>query len=394
MHDMDDRPVRLTLVDLSRGIGLAERSLWELATRLNRGRYEVHAWLSGSPALDDLAEALCSREILVERFEAETARWDWRTPFGQWLQLRRERPRLVHVHHAPGSGSLRVARLASADGIPVVVSCHASVPETVTDAGARRVYENADLMTAATSADADQLVHGWGIDRGRVRVIPYGADLPDEDFERPEALAWRSRLGARPVRPLWVCPLRLEPHRGLEVLLDALAELRQRGIAFVAVFSGSGPERGALEQRAGSLGLSADVRFLERVEPVGSLLAAADLAMFPALEGPVPLTLLDTMARGRPVVATSVPGVRGLIRDGIDGRLVPPGDAAALAHVLEELHRRPDAAGRLGAEAAWRAREEFSWARVVEQFEDSYDEVLGLASFSVAGGSPRRRSNG
>jgi glycosyltransferase involved in cell wall biosynthesis len=390
---MDDQPVRLTLVDLSRGIGLAERSLWELATRLRRGRYEVRAWLSVSSDLDDLAWALSDQDVAVERFETEHGRWNWRTPFGQWLQLRRERPRLVHVHHAPGAGSLRVARLASADGIPVVVSCHSDVPELVTDAAAKRIYESADLVTTSTETDAEQLVQSWGVDRTRVRAIPYGADLPDDDFERPEALAWRARMGARPIRPLWVCPLRLEPRRGIEILLAALAELRERGIVFVAAFSGSGPERAALEQRAESMGLGPDVRFLEPVEPQGPLLAAADLVIFPSLDGPVPLSLLDTLARGRPVVATSVPAVKGLIRDGTDGRLVPPGDANALANALEDMHRRPDAAGRMGAEAAWRARDEFSWQRVVEQFEDSYDEVLGLASFSTAAQSPGRHSN-
>src|SRR5947208_848922 len=103
---MEEHPVRLVLVDLSHSVGLAERSLWELATRLPRQRYAVRIWLSADPSADVLAEALEGRELGVERFEEQGSRWDPRTPFHLWLKLRRERPRLVHVHHGAPSGSL------------------------------------------------------------------------------------------------------------------------------------------------------------------------------------------------------------------------------------------------------------------------------------------------
>jgi glycosyltransferase involved in cell wall biosynthesis len=234
-------------------------------------------------------------------------------------------------------------------------------------------------------------VLGWGLERERVRCIPYGADLPDEEVEAGEARAWRAQLGARPDRPLWVCPLRLEASRGHDVLFEAAARLAERGRPGILALGAAGPRRAELEAKAEAMGLAASVRFLDGAEPVGALIAAADVAVFPVLEGPVPLTLLDALARARAVVASGVPAIADLLRDGVDARVVPPGDAEALAAAIEDLHRRPEVARRLGGEAAWRAREELSWGRVVESFEDVYDEVLGLASFAPGGVSSRAR---
>jgi D-inositol-3-phosphate glycosyltransferase len=386
---MEEHPVRLVLVDLSPHIGLAERSLWELASRLRPERYSVKIWLSGDPQVSGLAEALAARGLWVERFGEARSRWDWRTAFGVWLRLRRERPMLVHVHHSGSAGSLRVARAASADGIPVLLTRHSAAPLAEAQAGAdeRRVYGRADRVSVAVRADAEELVRGWGLDRKRVRWIPYGAEVPDEERESAAALAWRSELGARPFRPLWVCPLRLERNRGHDVLIDAVAELRRRELQFLVVLAGAGPLCDPLRRRVDELGLASVVRFLDDVDDPGPLMTAADAVVFPVVEGPVPLTLLDALARGRPVVASSLPAVEEVVENGVSGKLVVPRDAGALADALESFHFRPDAALRLGRSAARRARDEFSWSRIVDAFEDVYDEILGLASF-VPGGEP------
>src|SRR5439155_22764706 len=124
---------------------------------------------------------------------------------------------------------------------------------------------------------------------------------------------------------------------------------------------------------------------------LGPLLAAADAVVFPVLEGPLPLTLLDAMARARAVVASAIDVVSDVVEDGIEGCLVPPGEPMALAQVLETLHRRPDAAARLGRAASARVWDLFTWDRIVEGYEDAYDEVLGLASFVPERSTPPSR---
>src|SRR5439155_1300137 len=119
--------------------------------------------------------------------------------------------------------------------------------------------------------------------------------------------------------------------------------------------------------------------------------AAADAVVFPVLEGPLPLTLLDAMARARAVVASGIDVVADVVEHGIEGCLVPPGEPMALALGLETLHHRPDAAARLGRAASARVRDRFTWDRVVGDYEDAYDEVLGLASFVPERAAPRSR---
>ena len=143
------------------------------------------------------------------------------------------------------------------------------------------------------------------------------------------------------------------------MLLDSLAEVRRRDLDFVMAFGADGPMRSELERRAASAGLGTHVRFLEVAEHMEVLLAAADAVVFAMPDGPLPLTLLDAMVRGRPVVASAIASIADTIEDGIDGRLVPPGDAQALAEVLETLHRRPDTALRMGRAAAERVREDW-----------------------------------
>jgi hypothetical protein len=90
-------------------------------------------------------------------------------------------------------------------------------------------------------------------------------------------------------------------------------------------------------------------------------------------------------------VASRVGGTPEVIEDGVTGRLVPPGDPAALADALEALHRKPDRARQMGLAGADRVRAEFTWGRVVESFESVYDEVMGLASFAPGEPAESRR---
>ena len=196
-------------------------------------------------------------------------------------------------------------------------------------------------MTAVSAAVADSLVRDYGVERARVRVVPNGAEPPDEVAERPAVRRLREELGAGVLRPLWVCAGRLEEQKGQDVLLDALAEVRRRGLEFVAVLAGEGRRRAALEERARALGLEANVRFAGQVEDVGPLLAAADAVVLPSRWEGMPLVLLEALARGRPVVASAVGGVPEVVTDGEHARLVPPGDVAALAEGARGLPPPP-----------------------------------------------------
>ena len=378
-------PLKILLVESGTAFGGTERVVWELATRLPRARWDVRVWLSPARGVDELADALADRDVPVSRVAEVDSRWDWRGMWATWRRLAREKPALLHVHHVWPAADRYLASLAAAAGVPHLVVTEHIVGRSHSLGQQRlklRELEQAEVVTAVSAAVADSLVSDYGAPRGRIRVVPNGAELPDEEVEHPAARRLREDLGVGMLRPLWVCAGRLEEQKGQDVLLAALAEVRLRGLEFVAVLAGEGSRRGALEARTRELGLEAHVRFPGQVEDLGPLLAAADAVVLPSRWEGLPLVLLEAMARGRPVVATPVGGIPEVVEDGVHGRLVAADDARALADVLEEFHRRPDAAVRLGRRGAARVREGYTWPRVVEAFESVYDEVLGLASFA------------
>jgi glycosyltransferase involved in cell wall biosynthesis len=384
----EEQRVKLVLAESGTAVGGTERVLWELATRLPP-RFEVEVWLSPAPGVDEFAASLAARDIPVARIAEVDSRWDLRGMARTWKQLRKSAPRLLHVHHVWPAADRYLATLADAAGVPhlvvtehIVGASHSSAQRGLK----RRELERADAVTAVCGAVADSLVRDYGVDRGRVRVVPNGADAPDAWRERDPARRWRDHFGAGFARPLWVCVARLEEQKGHAVLIEALAVVGKRGLDFTCALAGDGSLRNALEVAVAAHGLEGRVKFLGHVEDVGALLAAADAVVLPSRWEGLPLVLLEALARGRPVIASAVGGVPDVIEDNVSGRLVPPGDPVALADALESVHRRLDLALRLGAAGERRIQESYTWERVIDAFEAVYDEVLGLASFGAAGG--------
>jgi len=397
MRNATPQRVSVLLVESGQAVGGTERVVWELATRLPPARFDVHVWLSPVPALDEFAQALAGQGLAVERVAEVDSRWDWGGMLATWTRLRRLKPDVIHVHHVWPAADRYLATLARAAGTKRMVVTEHIVGQP--HSGGQRALKRdelgrADAVTAVCGAVAEMLVNDYGIVRERVRVVPNGADLPDEQAEIAPARAFRERFGASLIRPLWVVAGRLEEQKGHAVLFNALAEVRKRGLDFTLAVAGEGKLRGELEQLAEQLGMGNRVRFLGALEDVGPLLAAADAVVLPSLWEGLPLVLLEAMVRSRPVVASAVGGVPEAIEDGVHGALVPPGDALALADELERFHRKTERASRLGRAAGERVRRDFLWQAVAEGFEAVYDDVLGLATFSPQDAPPATRGGG
>jgi glycosyltransferase involved in cell wall biosynthesis len=375
--------VRILLVESGRAVGGTERVVWELATRLPKSRFDVHVWLSTAPGVNELATALASAGITVDRIAEVDSRWDWKGMLDTWSRLRRLKPALLHIHHVWPAADRYLTLLARAAGVP-----HLVVTEHITgeahSAGQRALKRDelrrADAVTAVTGAIVETLVRDYGVERARVRVVPNGADLPDEEAEAATAKRWRERYLSTPLKPLWVVAGRIEEQKGHDLLFEALAGVVKQGLDFTLVVAGEGSRKSWLEQQSLSLGLAPRVQFVGQIEDVGGLLAAADAVLLPSRWEGLPLVLLEAMARGRPIVASAVGGVPDVVQDGVNGTLVPAGDAAALAEALVQLHRKADRAWRMGRVAAETVREHYTWYAVVDGFESVYDELLGLAT--------------
>ncbi len=389
--------IRVLLAESGRAVGGTERVVWELATRLPRSRFDVRVWLSPAPGVDELAVALEQAGVPVDRVAEVDRRFDLGGMAATWSKLKQWKPDLLHVHHVWPAADRYLSLIARAAGVQ-----HLVITEHITGeahskgqrALKRGELRQADAVTAVTGAIVDTLVRDYAIERGRVVIIPNGADTPDPEHEQAEARKWRERFLPMPLKPLWVVAGRLEEQKGHDVLFQALARVVKNNLDFTLAVAGEGSRRSWLESQSLSLGLAPRVQFVGQLEDVGGLLSAADAVLIPSRWEGLPLVLLEAMARGRPIVASAVGGVRDAIEDGVHGTLVPPGDVEALAEALEQLHRKAERGWRLGRAAAERARDRYTWHAVVEDYESVYDDVLGLASFSPGAAPPARGGGG
>jgi len=152
---------------------------------------------------------------------------------------------------------------------------------------------------------------------------------------------------------------RLAAVKGLPVLFEAIAQIRNDRPDILLTIAGDGPDRAALETTARSLGIAENLRFLgyQSQTQVRQLLAETDVFVMSSFAEGVPVVLMEAMAAGVPVVATRIAGIPELVEDGVSGFLVPPGDAQSLAERIgalledDELRNRFGKAGRAEVEA-------------------------------------------
>lgn len=294
-------------------------------------------------------------------------------------RLRATRYDVVHAHWVIPNAAI-VGGLARSHGIPLVVSLHGSdvfVAETLLPARAlaRHVLRQAGAVTAC-SADLHRRAVRLGARPERTRTVPYGVDAMEP--VDVDVAAVRAQLDV-PYGATFVLGLgRLVEKKGFTFLIDAAARVPGVHVAL----AGDGDLRGELEAQAtgAPVGL---VGALDR-NSVAAALAAADMVVVPSVvdragnvDG-LPNVLLEAMAAGRAVIASRVAGIPDVVTDGVDGILVPPGDAAALAAAMARLVGDPALRTRLGDAARATVRRRLSWERAALTFEESYAAAAAL----------------
>ncbi|WP_245589512.1 glycosyltransferase [Amycolatopsis balhimycina] len=256
---------------------------------------------------------------LARRSKAGVLKAAWATR----RAITRFRPDVVLAHNV---GASLVARLALVAGRrrPLLTVFH-GVAEDDYAAAARILRRTSGRVVAVSPATADRLAAA-GLDRPVVIRNAVFARPPV--FGRAEV---RASLGVPEGTPVALCLARLEPQKRHDVLLDAWAAVGGDAVLWLA---GDGSLRAELERRSEALGRR--VEFLGTRTDVPDLLAAADVTVLTSDWEGLPLAVLESMAAGRPVVATGVGGI-GEVLAGGGGLVVPPGDPAATAEALNTL---------------------------------------------------------
>jgi glycosyltransferase involved in cell wall biosynthesis len=259
-------------------------------------------------------------------------------------QLRARRADHLHNHFPDSSGT--VAMLAAElAGIGFSFTMHGA--EILRDVDKWRLDEKVARARFGVSVSwygrAQAMLVSPSASWAKLHVVHCGVDLADHS----------PRVHTADGRHV-VFVGRLDEIKGLPVLLDAIAAVRRELPDIRLTLVGDGPAAERLRQRAAALGLADVVQFAGHADQAGvrAHLADADVFVLPSFFEGIPVSLMEAMASGVPVVASNLPGIAELVADGVSGHLVPAGDtdgfAARLGELLadHELRTRMGAAGR------------------------------------------------
>ncbi|HEY6275011.1 MAG TPA: glycosyltransferase [Streptosporangiaceae bacterium] len=286
---------------------------------------------------------------------------------GLVLRLRRERPDIVHAFlFSAYVIAVPAARLA---GIPVLVAGRRSLGNfkeghKIARAIERLATSATDLLIANAAAVADDTKRRERVSAGKIEVIYNG--LPEQAF------ADVAPAVVETAHPVVLCVANLLPYKGHRYLLEAVSLLQQRGRPCTLLLAGEGRERQALARQAVSLAI--DARFLGECDDVRPLLARADVVAHPSLEEGMSNAVMEAMAAGRAIVATSVGGTPELLSG--RGLLVPPADPAALADAIGQVLADGGLAGRLAAAARNWSHAHLKADAMVDRHVEVYSRLL------------------
>ncbi len=222
-----------------------------------------------------------------------------------------------------------------------------------------------------------QVLLDMGMPADRTIAIPNG--IRTAPFAEADAHSLAARV------PGIVMVARFSKQKDHATLVRAVASLRERGLAPPLLFAGAGKRahREPVERLVRELGLDGQVTFLGLHRDVPGLLMRHRLCVLSTHYEGMPLALIEGMAAGCAVVGSAVPGVRETLRDGVDGRLVPENDPAALADVLAHLLRDDADAARLASAARESALARYSRERMARDYETMLQAVAGEAGVDL-----------
>ncbi|PQV65378.1 Glycosyltransferase involved in cell wall bisynthesis [Abditibacterium utsteinense] len=293
-------------------------------------------------------------------------------PLTLWKLVRLVKSRGVqvintHLTTASWQGSLA----GKITKVPVAAVVHATDRKTF--------FQWADRLIAVSGGVANFLCE-QGVPPQKIERLYCGLDLRDVaavDSVSPQEA--KAALGL-PSDALTVgMAASLIGRKGHRFLLDAIQTLVKRGLDVHAVFAGEGDQETALRAQVANLGLENRVHFLGFRRDVHRVISAMDVFTLPSEKEGLSIAVMEAMAIGRPVVATLIPGMNEVVKDGENGFLVPPCDALALADALETLLRDPDLRAQLGANGKTFVKNHFDQEQCITQVEAFFESMVADA---------------
>ena len=355
-----------------------------LATRLDAARWQTML-VAGSPGpregdMTSLRPVAGAAPVMVPSLGREVSPLaDARALVSLVRLMRAYRPDVVHTHLAKAGLLGRLA--ARICGVPATVhTFHGTVFRGYFDPVRSRVFlwferamARATTRIVAISDRQAEEIRALGIAEGaRLVTIPLGLELSGFGAGRRDRL--RDELGIGPEVPLVGAVTRLVPVKGVDVFLDAAAIVARERPAARFVVAGDGELAPRLRAHADALALGDRVRLLGWRADVVDLYAGLDVVVLTSHNEGTPVSAIEALAAGRPVVATSVGGVPDVVTAD-SGLLVPDGDADAVARAIIALIDDPERRRRAGAAGRERVLRTYDVSALVRRVEDLYEAL-------------------
>lgn len=358
----------------SQELGGAEHALLLLLENLDRREWQPTLLYNDHPALEPLAERALELGAEVRAVPALPlglvgAR---RVP-GFVRDLRRARPDVFHAHLSwPLSAKFPLLSAILAHR-PVVVATVQLFSRFRLDRSnylqERLLACGVDGYVAVSHDISRKLVDVMGWPARKIEVIHNGVRV---EATHPGDPAVRRQLTGDVDRPVVFTAARLDPQKGLDILVQAAAEVPEARF----VVAGDGRARGDLQAAIVERGLEDRVVLLGHRNDIPSLLAASDVFVLPSLYEGSSLAVLEAMAAGKAVIASRIGGTDELVVDGESGLLVAPSDPAALGAAVRRLLADAELRRQLGSAARERVQRHFLASAVAERTTRLYEELL------------------
>ena len=341
----------------------------------------------GEDSMDFLAQRLGVDVVSIPELQREVSvLHDARSVLRVAELIRDERPHILHTHTAKAGAIARAAALLAGGARPPVVlhTFHGHVLKGYFDAGRtaffrqveRALARASDVLVAVSPEVRDELVELGVAPYEKFVVIRLGIPL-EERLGDPTADSDYRRLYGIPSEAFvvgWVG--RMTGVKDTSAVVEIVRVARERGVDAVLCMVGDGPDRERLEQLAHELGIARYCYFVGYQSDVAGYYRLFDAFLLPSVNEGTPVSAIESLASGTPVVANRVGGVPDVVRDGVDGFLVEPGDTDAAAARLETLAADPELRARLGESGRSRVLERYSVERLVDDVDRLYRSLL------------------
>ncbi|HEV2195115.1 MAG TPA: glycosyltransferase [Candidatus Acidoferrum sp.] len=355
--------------------GGAERVAVHVVRELDRDRYEPMVISFTGRVGCDLDQLLDDAGIEV-RYLGKHPGFDYRMYSRVHRALKDFRPDVIHTH-------LHVLRYALPSMLLLNYAAHLhtvhNLAEREVEPRTRWIQRYAFSRGIVPVAVAKEVARSlqWLYRIPACRVIPNG--IPTSQYARPQTAReqWRASEGFRDEDVLFVCVARFAPQKNHALLLKAFAQGPGSDPCVRLVLVGDGDLRGRIEKQAKDIGIAARVHFLGLRSDIPDILGAMDVFVLSSDYEGNPLSVMEAMASGLPIVSTSVGGVKDLIQHGNQGFLVPPGDAHSLSKAMTSLMADREARQSMGTAAMRRAKESFDVSTMVRAYEKLYEDFVG-----------------